>query len=232
MPRLRQVPRAEATPEVIEMYDRLFGSRDPVAEPGTATGTPGNWWTVFALVPEIFNSCTAQFAIFNSQKRLLPPSMRELALTRTGFAAGSQFVFSQHSKAARAAGIPDEKVAAIPSWPASTLFDEQERAVLAYTDDLVLTDGRVSDGTFAQLQAFLPDEAILELTFAVCTYRLHATMCRALRLEYDDVPERVVEIPVPAGGGASANILEQIARPGEAAPACPHTALPGGSHAT
>jgi len=29
------------------------------------------------------------------------------------------------------------------------------------------------------------------------TYELHATICRALRLEYDDVAERVVEIPAP-----------------------------------
>ncbi len=29
-----------------------FGDRDPVAEPGTATGTPGDWWPVFALVPD------------------------------------------------------------------------------------------------------------------------------------------------------------------------------------
>jgi hypothetical protein len=49
MPRLRQVPRSEADPIALSMYDLLFGDRDPVAEPGTATGTPGSWWTVFAL---------------------------------------------------------------------------------------------------------------------------------------------------------------------------------------
>ena len=41
MPRLRQVPRDEAPEDVRRMYDMLFGDRDPVAEPGTATGTPG-----------------------------------------------------------------------------------------------------------------------------------------------------------------------------------------------
>lgn len=211
MPRLRQVSRAEATPEVLEMYNRLFGDRDPVAQPGTATGTPGNWWTVFALVPEVFQSAVAQFGMFNSKRRQLSPYFRELALTRTGFAGGSQFVFSQHSKAARAAGVPEEKLQAIPSWASATLFDDQDRAVLAYTDDLVLADGRVQDATFERLQAFLSDEAILELTFAVCTYRLHATMCRALKLEYDDVPERIVEVPAP-GEGAAADIMSQISR--------------------
>lgn len=210
MPRLRQVPLAEATPEVAQMYARLFGERDPVASPGTATGTPGNWWTVFALVPDIFNSAVAQFGIFNSPKRSLTPYQRELALTRTGFAAGSQFVFSQHSKAARAAGILEDKLAAISSWGGAEVFDAQDRAILAYVDDLVLADGRVQEPTFDRLKSFLSDEAILELTFAVCTYRLHATMCRALHLEYDDVPERVVEIAAPAG--AATDVMRQISR--------------------
>ena len=45
MPRLRQVPRSEAPEGIVSvMYKLLFGERDPVAEPGTETGTPGNWW--------------------------------------------------------------------------------------------------------------------------------------------------------------------------------------------
>ncbi len=211
MPRLRQVPRAAAAPEVIPMYDRLFGDRDPVAEPGTATGTPGNWWTTMALVPDLMLSMVGQFGLLNSKKRALSPALRELAITRAGFAGGSQFVFSQHCKAARAAGIPEKTIAAIPAWAGSDRFSPEERAVLAYADDLVLADGRVQDATFDRLKAHLSDEAILELTFAVCTYRLHATMCRALRLEYDDVPERVIEIAAPSGRD-SADILAQISR--------------------
>jgi alkylhydroperoxidase family enzyme len=216
MPRLRQVRRADAAPEVVEMYSRLFGDRDPVDEPGTATGTPGNWWTVFALVPDIFQSAVSQFGLFNSKRRELSPYFRELALTRTGFAGGSQFVYSQHSKAARNAGISEEKVAALPGWATSPVFDDEDRVILGYTDDLVLADGRVSDATFERLQALLSDEAILELTYAVCTYKLHATMCRALRLEYDDVGERVVEIPAPHSQSTGSDVMSQISRPDSA----------------
>ena len=54
MPRLREIPRSEANaPIVLSMYDRLFGDRDPVTQPGTATGTPGDWWTVFANSPDV-----------------------------------------------------------------------------------------------------------------------------------------------------------------------------------
>jgi len=198
MPRLRQVPRSEAPPDVLELYDLVFGERDPVAEPGTATGTPGDWWTVFALVPDVFRHAVAGFALYRSKDRLLDAKLRELGQARAGWARGSQFVFSQHCKAARSVGLSEEQIAAIPSWSSAGCFSPLERAVLGYTDDLVSSGGRVPDRRFALLREHLSDEEILELTYVTLTYELHATMCRALRLEYDDVDERVVEIPAPA----------------------------------
>ena len=204
MPRLRQVPRAEAAPDILPMYDALFGERDPVAQPGTETGTPGNWWTVFALVPDCFRHAVAGFQFYRSEARKLDPRLRELGQTRTGWARGSQFVFSQHCKAMRAIGFSEAQIEAIPSWQTSDVFSPLERAVLAYTDGLVRDGGRIADATFEQLKEALSDEEILELTYVICTYEMHPTMCRALRLEYDDVPERVVEIAAPADANQDA----------------------------
>ena len=146
MPRLRQVPRAEAAPSVIPLYDLLFGDRDPVAEPGTATGTPGDWWPVFALVPEAFDHSVMGFAFYQSRHRLLDPQLRELGQTRVGYTMKSQFVFSQHCKSCRTAGIPEEKIQAIPHYQVSDVFTPLERAVLAYADALSWDQGRVPDG--------------------------------------------------------------------------------------
>jgi alkylhydroperoxidase family enzyme len=203
MPRLRQVPRADAPPDVQKVYDMLFGGRDPVAEPGTATGTPGNWWTVFALVPDCFRHAVAGFAFYRSRDRRLDPRLRELGQLRAGFLRESQFVFSQHCKAARDVGLREEQIAAVPAWSTAEVFSSAERAVLGYTDELVLQNGRVQDATFERLRAHLSDEEILELTYITALYEMHAIVTRALRLEYDDVPERVVEVAAPgAAGGA------------------------------
>ena len=199
MPRLRQVPRAEADPIATAMYDRLFGGRDPVAEPGTETGTPGNWWTVFALVPDCLKHAIGGFQFYRDSARLLDPQLREIAQTRAGFSRGSQFVYSQHCKACRAVGLSEDKVQAIAHWNVSDVFSDLERAVLAYTDALVLEGGRVADAVFDLLKVHLSDEEILELTYITALYEMHAVMSRALRLEYDDVDERIVEIAAPAG---------------------------------
>ena len=206
MPRLREVPLGEVHENGKILYKMLFGDRDPVAQPGTATGTPGNWWTVFAVVPDVFDHAVAGFGLYRSSRRKLDPKLRELGQIRAGWARQSQFVFSQHCKACRAVGIKDEQVEAIPHWQVATCFSPAERAVLAYTDGLVLEGGRVPEGVFAELKAHLSDEEILEFTYVTCLYELHATMSRALRLEYDDVDERIVEIPAPEAGDPMAAV--------------------------
>ncbi|HKH24614.1 MAG TPA: carboxymuconolactone decarboxylase family protein [Acidimicrobiales bacterium] len=199
MSRLRGVPRDEAEARVLRMYDMLFGDRDPVAEPGTTTGTPGDWWTAFANVPDIFDHAVRGFGLYRSGRRVLDPVLRELGQTRAGWAAGSRFVFSQHCKSLRDLGAPEEKIAAVPHWAAADCFSPVERLVLAYTDCLVYDHGRVPDGLFAALREHLGDAELLELTYITALYLQHAVMSRALRTEFDDVDERVVEIPAPAG---------------------------------
>jgi alkylhydroperoxidase family enzyme len=201
MPRLRQVRRADAADHIPRMYEFLFGDKDPVEQPGTDTGTPGNWWTVFALVPDCFDHAVAGFRLYRSPSRQLDPMLRELGQTRAGWARGSQFVFSQHCKSMRYLGFTEEQIEAIPHWQAADCFEPIERLVLAYTDCLVRDGGRTPEGLFSALKEHLTDEEIFELTYVTCMYDMHATMCRALHLEYDDVAERVVEIPAPAGSG-------------------------------
>src|ERR1700743_2161672 len=164
MPRLRQVGKNDAHPFAKSVYKSLFGARDPVAEPGTDTGTPGNWWTVFALVPDAFDHAVAGFQFYRGARKL-DPKLRELGQTRVGWARGSQFVYSQHCKASRGVGLGEEKIAAIPHWQGAGCYESVERAVLAYTDAMVLDGGRVADGVFDALKRHLSDEEILELTY-------------------------------------------------------------------
>jgi alkylhydroperoxidase family enzyme len=197
MPRLKQAGPEAENPYANQIFKLLFGDRDPITDPGTATGTPGNWWTVFNIVPDAFKHTTEGFQFYRSPERKLDPKLRELGQTRAGYAVGSQFVFSQHCKASRDVGLTEDQITAIPHWAVADCFSPIERAVLAYTDALVLERGRVPDGIFETLKANLSDEEILELTYVTCTYMMHAVMSRALRLEYDDRPDPIVEIAAP-----------------------------------
>ena len=195
--RVRQVGLAEAAPEIRKIYQLIFGDRDPVAQPGTATGSPGDYWTTLALVPDILKmSSDVLFALLQPGRRL-KPEYRELAILRTAIVGDSRFEYSQHLKLARQIGIPEGKVQALKSWTTSDRFDEVERAVMAASDELV---GRnlVEDATFAALKHHLSDEQIVELFFVVTTYRMHGMMVRALHIEFDnDTTARMEEVPGP-----------------------------------
>jgi alkylhydroperoxidase family enzyme len=210
MPRLRQVPRSEVHAGGRPIYDMLFGERCPVAEPGTATGSPGNWWTVFAVVPDCFDHAVRGFALYRSSSRKLDPKLRELGQIRAGYARGSRFVFSQHCKASRDAGLTEEQIQAIPAWQVATCFSPVERAVLAYADCLALEGGRVPDALFQTLRSHLGDEEILELTYITSMYEMHATICRALRLEFDDVDDRITEVPAPEAGQGASDVMAMV----------------------
>ncbi|MEU6701891.1 carboxymuconolactone decarboxylase family protein [Pseudonocardia sp. NPDC046786] len=201
MSRLEPAKRSEIeADDVQQVLQRVFGDRDPAIEPGTATGSPGDWWTVMALEPGIFRLLESRHEWQKSPERALAPHLRELGILRAGWARGSQFVFSQHCKVAREAGLAEDKIAAVPYWQTSTIFTELERIVLAYADDLVLAGGRVPDQRFEQLRGHLSDVEILEFTFITCTYDMSAVLSRALRLEFDDRPEAVAEVPAPERG--------------------------------
>jgi alkylhydroperoxidase family enzyme len=200
MPRLRQVRRDEVTDPIVQyIYQRKYGDKDPVTHPGTATGAPGNWETVFALVPDVFEHAMQGFALWQNPARRLDPILRELALTRIGWACGSQFVFSQHCKVLRGEGATERQIDAIRAWQVADVFSARERSVLAYADCLALDHGRVPDQLFQVLQSHLSDEEIVELTYIASMYVMHACMTRALRLEFDDRDDPVAEVPAPAG---------------------------------
>jgi alkylhydroperoxidase family enzyme len=201
MPRLREIPKAEVQNETIARYYKaLFGERDPVSEPGTATGTRGDWWSVFANSPDVFKHAVDGFALYRGERKL-DPVLRELGQTRVGWVKGSQFVFSQHCKSLRGLKVSEERIAAIPAWQTAGCFTEPERAVLAYADCLA-GGGRTPDGVFSALKVFLSDEQILELTYITCLYDMHAVIARALRLEFDDRDDPIVEIAAPEEFGA------------------------------
>jgi alkylhydroperoxidase family enzyme len=209
MPRLKTVSRAEAPPDVLAIYDTLF--------PG---GEPTDFWTTFALAPDILAIVHKGFGLLLTEDRELPAYLRELALVRTGLISGSRFVYSEHIKAARRVGIPDEKIAAIKGWATAgagwagaPLFTDDERVVLAFTDEVVLRN-TLEDPTFAAARRFLNDQQILELIYLIALHYMYARVVRALRLESDDVPDRIIEVGAPPPAGQSAAPAADRPRPG------------------
>ena len=120
----------------------------------------------------------------------VPRSYRELMIVRRLQVEGGDYEFALHTRAARSCGVSQAKLDALSKWRKSNLFDEKERAMLAYSDAMDTRQGP-DDATFNKLSALFTPKEIVELTL---TGRLasigHAYESRALHLPVDDDPDK------------------------------------------
>ena len=68
--------------------------------------------------------------------------------------------------------------------PAARLFNDQERAVLQYTDE-VAENIRVADESFAKVNAFLSDQEIVELTATIGYDGMVSRILESLQIELE-----------------------------------------------
>ncbi len=187
MPRLSEVTRADASsPVVLGAYDFVFGDRCPVEQPGTADGTRGDWWTTYALVPDVLKHAIDGFLLYRSPDRALDPQVREAVQLRVGVCAKSRFVERQHARAARAAGLSEDAVRAIRSDGSTADLTPAMSAALAYVDALVDRLGSVPPDVDQRLTEHFDDGEILELTYIATLYLAHSVATKALQLEDDN----------------------------------------------
>ncbi len=114
--------------------------------------------------------------------------LREIVIIRLGFLVESAYVLRQHvPRLAAGEGMTEAECEALRDWRGSDLFDERERAALAYVDAMTLAI-TVPDDVFAPLKAHFSDRRIVELTVMIGAYISHSRVLRALEidLETDD----------------------------------------------
>lgn len=113
-----------------------------------------------------------------------PRRLLELVIMRTAEIVGSTYEINQHIPLAKMCGYSDAQIVALPTWQASTLFDDKERATLAYVEQMT-HGGDVDDPTFAALQKFLTPQEIVEITYTVGNYYANGLLTKALRIEVE-----------------------------------------------
>ena len=107
----------------------------------------------------------------------LDPGLRELAIVRVGRLSRAAYEVFQHERIAREAGVGDAKIAALrEATIESAVFDDNDKAVLRFTDDVV-RNVKASDKNLKAVQAFLSPGAVVELTLTVGYYMM---VCRFL----------------------------------------------------
>ena len=111
----------------------------------------------------------------------LPARYREIVIIRIAVLNGADYEKQSHIPHAREAGLSDAQIEALSDWSSSTVFGEDDRAVLAYTDAMT-RDIQVSDAVFAAVRNRFDDRQLTELTATVAAYNLVSRFLIALRV--------------------------------------------------
>ena len=101
----------------------------------------------------------------------LDPVLREMVMVRTGTLCKCPYELAQHERFIAELGVPSEKIAALAIGSSSEPLTPVEKAVLAFTDNVV-TNVRAGDATLAELQRHLPPRQVVEAIMTAGCYRM------------------------------------------------------------
>lgn len=110
---------------------------------------------------------------------------REMVIMRIAHLNGASYEADQHAPIARKEGMSDAQIKALESWESSKLFDEQQRAVLAYCDAMT-RDVQVTDALFFEVQQFFDERGVVELTATIAAYNMVSRFIEALQIHSVD----------------------------------------------
>ena len=127
----------------------------------------------------------------------LDPTLRWLALQATSTRIGCSWCVDFGYYEGMNQGVDPAKVRAVPVWRESSLFDDRERAVLAYAEAATDCPAEVSDEIAAGVRAHLSDAEFVELAAWVALENFRSRFNAGLGLRSQGFSDKC-EIPMRA----------------------------------
>ncbi|MFC1981706.1 carboxymuconolactone decarboxylase family protein [Chloroflexota bacterium] len=174
MARFSYVEKDEAPQQVADIFAKMEAHGAPVLNLWkTAAHSP----STLAHLVRLGNALLA--------KTTLDPGLREMAVLRVAAILDCEYEIRAHSMFGKEVGLTYEQMTAIKDWESSGIFDETERAVLRFTDE-VAKAAQVSDETFSDLAKHLGPGMMVELALAVGYYGMLARILLPFKVDLDD----------------------------------------------
>tara|TARA_A100001391_G_scaffold203841_1_gene197305 strand:+ start:1026 stop:1613 length:588 start_codon:yes stop_codon:yes gene_type:complete len=126
-------------------------------------GQPLNLFSTLAYQPDVLGGTTQ---INDGIQKDLPAKLREFAYYKASTLNGCEYCSHYHKGAAKKAGATDAQLAAIDDYAGSDAFSDEEKAVLAYAEQLTTT-AKVEADTVAKVKQTLSDTQLVTLAATV-----------------------------------------------------------------
>lgn len=127
----------------------------------------------FGMVPNIFRTMGHAPEVLNAVLQLssaiqgnLPDNLRELAYLKASMLNGCDYCSHHHRMMAAKAGVSEQQLEAIDSFESAEAFNEQEKTVLLFTQQLT-KQADVDDRVAAALREFLDESQYVTLVATI-----------------------------------------------------------------
>jgi len=97
----------------------------------------------------------------------ISPIQKELIKIRASQINGCSFCIDSHTTDARKMGESERRIYSISTWRDTPFFTEEERAILALTEEVTLISQRVSDKTFNHAVNILGEKYVAQVIMAI-----------------------------------------------------------------
>lgn len=94
---------------------------------------------------------------------------KDLIKIRASQINGCAFCIDMHTKEARKAGETEQRIYALNAWRDTTFFSEEERAILALTEEVTLINNHVSDKTYEHAAGILEETYLAQVILSIIT---------------------------------------------------------------
>jgi alkylhydroperoxidase family enzyme len=120
----------------------------------------------------------------------LDPKLREIAICRTAKVTRSAYEWTHHAPAALYVGVTQEQVEALENWKSSKCFNELERLVLQFTDEVTI-DVKGKPETLEALKKYLSPREIIELIMTIAFWGMVARFLETVEIDAEPTAGKI-----------------------------------------
>lgn len=125
--------------------------------------------------PEAYKAMRALEEYLKSSK--LSKTHKELIKIRASQINGCAFCINMHAKDARKNGETEQRIYLLNAWRETDLFTQEEKAILALTEEVTLIQKGVSDDTYRKAAALFDEHYLAQIVMTIVTINAWNRIC-------------------------------------------------------
>jgi AhpD family alkylhydroperoxidase len=153
---------------------------------------PARLW---ARTPWVFAALSLLYGALDRRHSPIEPALRSLLTVRVSQINWCAFCVDINTATGLKRGISEAQFAALADFETSALFDQRQKAALAYAEAMTRSEPGVDDPLMARLRTYFDDSAVIELTALIAFQNMSSKFNAALAV----APQGFCRLPAPQG---------------------------------